>query len=426
MTDPLHVLRAPVTPANPDPVFAARLRARLARAFDLPEGVVMSGAAIIAPAAETSPPRADHGAAIPYLAVRDARAAIGWYTRVLGGRLRADPYTEPDGRIGHAEIELAQGVFFLADEHPAIGHRAPVPGGTPVSLVLTVAGLDAAVAAATREGASLDRGPYEAYGHRNATVTDPFGHRWLLQEPLPAAAARAPRPGDVGYASLWVPDAEQAAAFYAAVLGWEFVPGHDQRGRQVPDAVPPHGLWGGQARTTLFCSYVVDDAAAAVARVRAAGGQASKPVRLPYGLRADCTDDQGTRFAVHEPPEPAPAGSTGPVVARDGDLAYITLEVPDGARARDFYHAVLGWRIEPGRVPDGWQVTSAAPLIGISGGHPQPTAVPLWRVSDVAAAVARVRAPGGAAQEPQGEPYGLAAACADDQGTRFVLCQFPG
>jgi uncharacterized protein len=38
MTDPFRVLRAPVTPADPDPVFAARLRARLAHALDLPEG----------------------------------------------------------------------------------------------------------------------------------------------------------------------------------------------------------------------------------------------------------------------------------------------------------------------------------------------------------------------------------------------------
>lgn len=422
MTDPLHVLRAPVTPADPNPGFAARLRARLARAFDLPEGVQMSGTATAAPALQAERAGGDRAAAIPYLAVRDARAAIGWYTRVFGGRLRGEPYTQPDGRIGHAEIELGQGVFYLADEHPQIRHRAPDPGGTSVSLVLTVTDLEATAAAATAAGASLDRAPYQAYGHRNATVSDPFGHRWLLQEPLPAAS---PGPGDVGYASLWVPDAERAAAFYAAVLGWEYSPGHDPRGRQVPGSVPPQGLWGGHTGSTLFCSYVVGDAAAAAARVRAAGGQAGEPVRQPYGLSVDCVDDQGTRFAVHEPPEPGRAGGGAPEATRDGDLAYITLQVPDGARARDFYRAVLGWQIEPGRVPDGWQVTSASPLIGISGGHPRPAAVPLWRVADVGAAVGRVRAAGGTAQEPAREPYGLAAECTDDQGTRFTLAQFP-
>ena len=42
MADPFGVLRAPVTPADPDPAFAARLRARLERALDLPEGVAVS------------------------------------------------------------------------------------------------------------------------------------------------------------------------------------------------------------------------------------------------------------------------------------------------------------------------------------------------------------------------------------------------
>jgi predicted enzyme related to lactoylglutathione lyase len=42
------------------------------------------------------------------------------------------------------------------------------------------------------------------------------------------------------------------------------------------------------------------------------------------------------------------------------------------------------------------------------------------------AAVGRVRAAGGTATEPRPEPYGLAADCADGQGTRFYLGQFLG
>ncbi|MBO0808436.1 MAG: VOC family protein [Actinobacteria bacterium] len=458
MTDPFSVLRAPVTPADPDPGFAARLRARLARAFDLPEGVEMSGTATTISGTGSGQAAPERGAAIPYLAVRDARQAIGWYVRVLGGRLRGDPITMPDGRIGHAEIELGPGVLYLADEHPEIGARAPEPGGSPVSLVLTVTGLDAVVAAATREGGSLDRGPYEGYGHRNATVTDPFGHRWMLQEPLPAGAgAAAPgpalRPGDVVYASLQVPDTARAAAFYATVLGWEYEPGQDARGRQVAGGSPAQGLWGGQPRSTLFCSYVVEDVAAAVARVRAAGGMADDPTRRPYGLVADCTDDQGVRFAVHQAetrpatgnqaetgpgagsqaetgPGAASQAETGPGAARDqpgpgrdGDLVYVTMEVPDSARARGFYGSVLGWRVTPGHVADGWQVEGVTPPAGISGGHPEATLVPVWQVTDVSAAAVRVRAAGGTATEPHAEPYGRICECTDDQGTRFSLVQ---
>jgi uncharacterized glyoxalase superfamily protein PhnB len=182
MADPFGVLRAPVTPADPDPAFAARLRARLERALDLPEGAEMSGTETIIEEDTSTEP--DHGAAIPYLAVRDARRALGWYTRVLGGQVRGEPIVMPGGRIGHAEISLAGGVLFLADEHPEIGFRAPGPGGPAVSLVLTVPDLAATVRAAVSGGATLDRGPYEAYGYRNATITDPFGHRWMLQSPL--------------------------------------------------------------------------------------------------------------------------------------------------------------------------------------------------------------------------------------------------
>ena len=39
MPDPFERLRAPVTPVDPDPAFATRLRARLERALTLPRGV---------------------------------------------------------------------------------------------------------------------------------------------------------------------------------------------------------------------------------------------------------------------------------------------------------------------------------------------------------------------------------------------------
>jgi predicted enzyme related to lactoylglutathione lyase len=239
------------------------------------------------------------------------------------------------------------------------------------------------------------------------------------------ATRRGPRQGDVGYASLWVPDTGRAVAFYTAVLGWRFAPEEAQRARQVVGSVPPQGVWGGQPRSTLFCSYVVDDAVATVTRVRAAGGRATGPEQRPYGLTADCTDDQGVRFAVHQAPAAGPASGDVPAAARDGDLAYITLEVVDSRRARDFYGAVLGWRFQPGRIADGWQVEGTTPMIGISGGHQMATAVPMWRVEDLIATAGRVRAAGGSAGRPSQEPYGLTADCTDDQGTRFHLGQFP-
>jgi predicted enzyme related to lactoylglutathione lyase len=265
-------------------------------------------------------------------------------------------------------------------------------------------------------------------------MTDPYGHRWLLRAPLPGAATEpagaAPlRQGDISYASLWVPDVARAAAFYGAVLGLQYVPAHDNRGRQAPGVAPPQGLWEYPGLPGLFCSYVVDDIAAAVARVRAAGGRAEEPVRRAYGLAADCVDTDGARFALHQQPSGAPA-ATGPpagaTAGHDGDLVYVTLEVPDAARTLEFYGSVLGWRSHPGRTPGGWQVDGTTPMIGVSGGHSAPATVPVWQVTDLAAAVAQVRTAGGRSTEPHHEPYGLMAECTDDLGTRFSLGQFPG
>ncbi len=421
MTDPLDALRMPVMPADPDPTFATRLRARVERALALPRGVAMT-TTTPAPATDTAGAVTAAGAAIPYLAVSDARRAIDWYVDVLGARAAGDPIVMPDGRVGHAELELAGGRLFLSDEHPEIGVVGPQPGAASVTLVLTVPDVDATIAAAVRTGGQLTREPYEGYGHRNATVVDPWGHRWMLQTPLPAAAP-SPRHGDIGYVSVWVPDADRAAAFYASVLGWTYAPQHRPQSRRVVGTAVSVGIFGGQERGTLFCCYAVDDAHAAVARVRAAGGRADEPTPEPYGLTAECTDDQGTAFAVYQPPADAPGERPPANGARAGDVAYVTLEVVDSTRARDFYGAVLGWRFSPGRVEDGWGVEGIVPMTGMSGGNGAANSIPMWRVDDIDAAVARVRRAGGTATDPQRQPYGITCDCTDDQGTRFYLGQ---
>jgi uncharacterized glyoxalase superfamily protein PhnB len=149
-------------------------------------------------AARPAPPL---GAAVPYLAVRGAAAALEWYVRVLGARVTGEPIVMPDGRIGHAELGLAGGAFYLADEHPEIGVVAPTPGAAAVSLVLEVPDADETARIALAEGARLDRDPFDAYGSHNVWIVDPFAHRWLLSSPILSdvapetpAASRAPTP----------------------------------------------------------------------------------------------------------------------------------------------------------------------------------------------------------------------------------------
>jgi len=405
VTDPFDALRSPAVPVDPEPAFVARLRARLQHALALPRGVAVT-------AVQTEIPT---GAAIPYLAVPvgEGRRALEWYAAVLGAVPVGEPYVGDDGRVGHAELAVAGGRLFLSEAYPEIGVVAPRPGETTVSLVLTVPDVAETMAKAVYGGAELTRPLYDDYGSRNAVVVDPFGHRWMLQTPLPDLPP-VYAPGDVGYAWLSVPDLDRAMAFYTAVLGWSYEPGSGPDGRQVRGRMPHLGLAGGAARPVLSCSYGVDDVAAAVERVRAAGGQASEPEDRPYGPAADCVDDEGVVFALHEV---TGSGSRPPANgATAGDLSYLTLEVVDEARTRAFYGAVLGWTFTDRGDPEG-----IVPMTGISGGHPEPAVVPMWRVDDVASAVERVRAAGGTATDPERRPYGTTTDCVDDQGTRFYL-----
>ncbi len=414
MPDPFDELRAPVAPVAPDPSFTARLRARLERALDLPEGVPMS-MLIDESAAITS------AVLTPYLAVAGAREALDWYAAAFGARRRGEPIVMPDGRIGHAEIEIGTAVVMLSDEHPEIGVTAPLPdAGVAVTLHLSVDDVDAVLDRAVGRGATLERPAADFEYGRNGVIRDPFGHRWMI---MGAPAPVSPRDGDIGYVSLWVPDVARAAAFFGATLGWSYAPGSGPEGRQVQGQTLHHGLWGGEPRSTLFVCFAVADVDDAVERVRAAGGTAQTPTPEPYGRVSECVDDQGTRFAVYEPP--GGVGSTpGPANGRQhGDLSYVTMEVRDGAAARDFYGTVLGWRFLPGRVEDGWQVEDVVPMIGLHGGHDVATTVPMYRVDDIATAVDAVRRAGGTATDPEVMPYGTTATCVDDQGTRFYLGQ---
>lgn len=119
--------------------------------------------------------------ATPYLIIQGAAKAIEFYKQAFGATelMRLDG---PDGKIGHAEIKIGDSPIMLADEHPEMGYRGPQSlGGTPVSLMLYVEGVDAMVAQAVALGATLQRPiQNQFYGDRSGTLTDPFGHVWTI------------------------------------------------------------------------------------------------------------------------------------------------------------------------------------------------------------------------------------------------------
>jgi len=85
------------------------------------------------------------------------------------------------------------------------------------------------------------------------------------------------------------------------VLRVPFSSGHPGAWR-TDETTPPLSVLSSQgAEPHVQLSYRVDDIAAAVERVRAAGGHADEPVRRPFGLLADCVDDQGATFRLWQP-----------------------------------------------------------------------------------------------------------------------------
>lgn len=121
---------------------------------------------------------------IPYLCCKDAVKAIDFYTRAFGAT-EVVRLAEPAGRIGHAEIKIADDVLMLSDEYPEMGVKGPSSlGGTAVTLTLEVPDADAVVKRALSLGATLEQPVKDQfYGDRSGTVRDPFGHRWMIRTP---------------------------------------------------------------------------------------------------------------------------------------------------------------------------------------------------------------------------------------------------
>lgn len=122
----------------------------------------------------------------PYIVVRGGEAAIAFYKAAFGAE-EIFRMTDPsDGRIGHAELRFGDSIVMLSDEYPDFGAVGPdAIGGSPVTLYLSTKAVDADVALAAAEGATVLRAPADqSFGERSALVLDPFGHRWMLSQTI--------------------------------------------------------------------------------------------------------------------------------------------------------------------------------------------------------------------------------------------------
>lgn len=126
----------------------------------------------------------------PYLCCRGAAEAIAFYTRAFGAK-ELFRLVDPNGNIGHAELDIAGAVLYLSDEFPGWPSESPLNHkAAAVTLSLEVEDVDATAAAAEAAGAAIERPPTdEFYGYRSATVRDPFGHRWMISREIEKVSA---------------------------------------------------------------------------------------------------------------------------------------------------------------------------------------------------------------------------------------------
>ncbi|MCI4352680.1 MAG: VOC family protein [Thermoplasmata archaeon] len=116
----------------------------------------------------------------PYLVARDARGLIRFIERAVGGRLSYE-ISQPDGRLAHAEVCIADGVLMIG-EPPS--DRDPFPA----MLHLYVEDADAAFRRALEAGAVEVRPPGDSGdGLRRGGVRDSWGNEWWFSSPAKRA-----------------------------------------------------------------------------------------------------------------------------------------------------------------------------------------------------------------------------------------------
>jgi uncharacterized glyoxalase superfamily protein PhnB len=133
---------------------------------------------------------------IPMLSYEDAPAALDWLANAFGFRERMR-MAGPDGTIGHAEMEVGDGVIMLASPTPDYEspkrHRENCEAARRWSSVpwvingvlVYVDDVDKHYEQAKAAGATILSEPEDQeYGDRNYRVEDLEGNRWMFAQPL--------------------------------------------------------------------------------------------------------------------------------------------------------------------------------------------------------------------------------------------------
>ena len=117
----------------------------------------------------------------PYLIVKGAREAMAYYAKAFGAQEIVN-MPGPGGSVMHAEMQIGNARFMLADENPERGSKSPKTlGGSAGSVMIYTEDVDATFKRAVDAGASVVMPVQDMFwGDRYGIVVDPFGHQWQI------------------------------------------------------------------------------------------------------------------------------------------------------------------------------------------------------------------------------------------------------
>ena len=136
--------------------------------------------------------------AIPMISYENVAQAVQSLTRMFGFRENAQQrYTEPDGRVSHAELDLDGARVMLGTPGPDYQspkhHRSACEAARRWSekpyiidgVFVEVRDVNAHFKRAKDQGATILSEPVdEPYGMRQYRAEDPEGHRWMFGQPI--------------------------------------------------------------------------------------------------------------------------------------------------------------------------------------------------------------------------------------------------
>ena len=117
----------------------------------------------------------------PYLLYEDVAGALDWLAKAFGFRERMR-MPGPDGKIAHAEMELAGGVVMMGCPGPNYQNPKRL-GHVTQNLYVYVDDVDEHFAQAKRAGAKILEEPADQfYGDRRYGAEDLEGHHWYFAQ----------------------------------------------------------------------------------------------------------------------------------------------------------------------------------------------------------------------------------------------------